>query len=1459
MTLLHDYFHLRNQQAFQRLLDGSADRGHSNGLSSSGGKSWTKPSPLASNAVCDVNARDWLGRTALQLACASPDTVEYVRLLLRHPTINVNLADTESHWTPLHRALYNANFPAAMLLLQRSDTDRTLQDLEGYTAFDLYNSTLNGTKPHRDAPYGELFTWGANRNAALGFADGGERAHPDQVIIQKKDVDEESSHLVSRFFPIYVRQVQMSKLHTAVITSESGGNLRLCGFGSGGRLGPGQHTQYSLKPLQQLTHSIVSVALGQDHTLALTKTGEVLSWGLNRFSQLGYIIEGQSESFGKTDESIQAIPRKVVGPLKKEIVKGVAASKGASVCWTDLDVFTWGTNNGQLGTRLQILFLSFFTLCVGYDKAAQAVQILPRKATKVTQPVIDISISDSAMACLLDTHDVICIWNDRHVKIVFPGHAFPSDMQPYRPPQAVRDARIVKITSCDDMFAALSFSGELFTFSVANPSEAGAASAKEKSGFKPQRVWALRKKFSSVKDVALGSDGSIIVCTESGHVFVRSRNLKSGQTLSSGKAFKFQRLSALQRVTKVCANSTGAFGALRVEYHLKPIEILGHTFAQDLTEIQPYLRARTVPGRSRRGSDALFQAPLNDDSSSRVSYTQHDDDADDSNVKSDLRKLRHILDILELQHKSNGWAYHESHPAHGADVLIYTSCGFMVPAHRVILGARSRVLLAFLNGSAPPSQGSRISLERLKNKTYSGHNKEFHFQLSGCQPISLFILLTFLYTDEVLAPWDHRVSRSLGQPSKELKIDLAKVKAELRDLATLLDLPTLAATLGSPIKSAPSPSLETAMQRLFDSSQTTLDGPPSVLKSDVILLLADREVYCHSIILRSRSVFFANFFDEKEWTSKRRDAHGVLRVDMAHLHWRVMQFVLKFLCFGAGENMFDSLEFVSTVDEVLEFMFDVMAAANELLLDRLVSICSSVILQHVNVHNACFVLAEATYLHAEQLIDRIQSFITVNMELFLETGILDDIPSYLIKQLAQFARQKQVEKSPISRSDLLVEMALEKHKDWLELQDFPVPLGRQSQGISRKESATLKMSRTGPNSSPQQSPSTHPQLRRPASNDDIFAMDEALPSRIVDQSRPPLSAANPLSSAEAASSTSNPTPVWKAASNPRVDMKTVMAEAASASANTTPTTPRRMHDSDKVRGSPSHHPPGVPDSLRSQRSMDLRSQAGPSRPIPAGWRAPTEPVGGVARPSPPTTPSKEVGSSPRFTPSKEAGSVPRFPPLTPRRPSGPTAGPSTATVPGLGPVITPTRQPVASSSGAASSSSSIRRTSGGKAWTQPPPSVVPPSKAPATVGMSLIAIQQLELDRLAGEVAGKDRRSLREIQEEEQALQAEADFLAWWAEEEERVRLEAVVAEAEVGMGAGGGKHGPGPGGRRRGGKRKADQGREKGGAGAGTRMGPGTGTGVQSRAEDQTGAAGGGRRKPRKPSQKGGPGAARV
>jgi len=185
----------------------------------------------------------------------------------------------------------------------------------------------------------------------------------------------------------------------AVITAEPSNNVNLCGFGSGGRLGesvasflffiffltffsspfrsfsfiyislPARsvHSLPSLTPIPDFPHTIVSLALGQDHTLALTNHGHVLSWGTNRFSVLGYQLDVAPSSIttaakfsmagggGGMEEAVQPTPRRIVGSLKKEEVLGVAASRCSSACWTSEAVWTWGYNNGHLGEYNTVL------------------------------------------------------------------------------------------------------------------------------------------------------------------------------------------------------------------------------------------------------------------------------------------------------------------------------------------------------------------------------------------------------------------------------------------------------------------------------------------------------------------------------------------------------------------------------------------------------------------------------------------------------------------------------------------------------------------------------------------------------------------------------------------------------------------------------------------------------------------------------------------------------------------------------------------------------------------------------------------------------------------------------------------------------------------------------------------------------------------------------------------------
>lgn len=223
-------------------------------------------------------------------------------------------------------------------------------------------------------------------------------------------------------------------------------------------------------------------------------------------------------------------------------------------------------------------------------------------------------------------------------------------------------------------------------------------------------------------------------------------------------------------------------------------------------------------------------------------------------------------------------------------------------------------------------------------------------------------------------------------------------------------------------------------------------------------------------------------------------------------------------------------------------MLHLFCVQNELLLDRLVLLCSAVILDYSNINNACYVLADATYFHAQQLVERLQAYMAVNMEVLLESHMLDDLAPALVKQLAQFVRREQAERAPVSRTNRLGSAALVKQAEWLALQDIPeaivpaahraarVPVRKDAVGASgpgpvrRAGKASLVGSLQG---GPGVGPAAAAGPRPPPAHDDIFAMDDVdgpVPVAIgVDHSVRP--SPGPLET--------KPGAVWKAPSAPR--------------------------------------------------------------------------------------------------------------------------------------------------------------------------------------------------------------------------------------------------------------------------------------------------------------------------------------
>lgn len=657
---------------------------------------------------------------------------------------------------------------------------------------------------------------------------------------------------------------------------------------------------------------------------------------MNRFSQLGYALDTPGPSpFSKSNEEdpIQATPRRVVGALKKEVVLGAAASRTHTVVFTADSLFAWGTNRGQLG----------------FPIAGNPIQVLPRKVTLgITQPVRQLTATENATACLLESRDVVVLYHEAYIKVAFPLDPFPRHMMAFRPGQAEAKPSISKLAACGNTFAALSSLGDVFTFTLDSGTGAsmptsslsgatlasgggdGTASPGRAARFapKPTRIWTLRRSFTSVTDVGVGIDGSIIICTVSGHVFIRSRKFegssssaKGGLSLAFGGGggessssslggggerkggWKFSRVPYLQRVIKVAANSTGGFAALRADVPLRFIDIDGPSLAKDLLALLPHWERVGPP-------------PLPPAKPQRAADEEDEDDEDvtDAVIERDIAVATKLMEVLRR------WDLTWETSENGTDAVVNVGVR-SIPVHKTVLASRSPVLAR-----------------------HFATNRQIDLDCSG---LAALLLVHYLYSDDFPAVWDTRVGIPLRAAVPQAESDLLEVgvvKLELRHLAQSLELHALSQALERQVKTLPAPTLASSLTDLLAASVSSkaVAALPASLKPDVVLRLADREVKAHSVVLRARCTLFAMFFADPDWHRARRSKSGVVTFDFAHLSWDVVSLVLEHVYRDAGMSLFQTVE-RDSAEEYIDFAVQVLAAANELLLDKLKQVCSAVL------------------------------------------------------------------------------------------------------------------------------------------------------------------------------------------------------------------------------------------------------------------------------------------------------------------------------------------------------------------------------------------------------------------------------------------------------------------------------------------------------------------------------------
>ncbi|KAI1814891.1 hypothetical protein GGS20DRAFT_377420 [Poronia punctata] len=926
------------------------------------------------------------------------------------------------------------------------------KDHEGNSPFDLYNATIalrslktdeerinfeedsdneegvegNNTHVARQSSSSrglgeEVFTFGSNNNLSLGVGHEDDRQYPERIYLKRPEhlihhlhsqqlstqkdqpadgrhslpIDDVPSLVQNR--PIIIQDVVLSKFHTAILTTDPFSNLYISGIGRGGRLGLGdESTKLSFVPVQGGLHDkkVTQVALGQNHTMAVTSSGELWSWGSNSYFQLGYTLPPPI----KTDEEpISTSPRQVFGPLKKEKVVGVAASSIHSVVHTGSSLFCWGKNVGQLGL-------------MDADSRSLEIQTVPRKvaATLISNHssvVSAVSAIDRATCCLFGDRSLV-VFTSYGYKTINLQTASLNNLSLKQSLQfsstSSYDSKrreVHHIASGGDTIAAVTGSGDLFTMRLNHNSENDhlTSSTTNPSKIKeaitpPYCVWTSRK--DGVSSVGVGENGSVIISTQSGAVWRRIRRAKAQDTRGASvpdhkrKDFKFQRVPFITDVVAVRSSAFGAYAAVRKDCDVTrdQLEISRATLWDDMAPLLPLVGFKAQNSKTREFKDT-WKARNPDRLKAQVDELSYEIFS-----STDLEE--------DLVYHFTSWGF--ANQPTGFAIRSASNQKLALPVHSWILSARSPIL--------------RTGLQQFRDLGYYEmpefltiveDNGEIVLEFAwNLDLIALLNLVVFLYTDRAIPVWNVSwQSESSTHRSRQIRNDVMKIGSRL-------GISKLEACAR----------LQTTASRSMDADfRDAVDDPSFFEDGDALLELDGDSIPVHSTMLCQRCPWFQGLFNGRsqgKWLESRRatqDSSDVVNIDLRHLNPESFHYVLRYLYADVGEELFDSVV-ADGIDDFSELVMDVMSIANELMLDRLSQICQKIIGRFVSTRNISTLLNLISPCSVTEFKEKGLEYICLQMESMLENHLLDDLEQELLYELDEVVRGNQLARCPFARS-----------------------------------------------------------------------------------------------------------------------------------------------------------------------------------------------------------------------------------------------------------------------------------------------------------------------------------------------------------------------------------------------------------------------------------------------------------
>lgn len=188
---------------------------------------------------------------------------------------------------------------------------------------------------------GKVYTWGCNDEGALGR------------VTSSENGEEFTAGLVKDIESVNVVMVSAGDSHTMALSDEG----IVYGWGTyrdaSGQVGL-QADGIKHKPtviLSLKSNPIIKVASGNDHTVALTKEGNIFTWGCAEQGQLGRIMGCFTSRGGRRGLQYILNPKQVRNKKKLKFKDIFCGSYSTFAVSQDGGVYAWGLNNyGQLGT-----------------------------------------------------------------------------------------------------------------------------------------------------------------------------------------------------------------------------------------------------------------------------------------------------------------------------------------------------------------------------------------------------------------------------------------------------------------------------------------------------------------------------------------------------------------------------------------------------------------------------------------------------------------------------------------------------------------------------------------------------------------------------------------------------------------------------------------------------------------------------------------------------------------------------------------------------------------------------------------------------------------------------------------------------------------------------------------------------------------------------------------------------